>query len=318
MANAVETAPLKKIEFVEEFEGLKVKKDSNEHRALMQEFDATKKYVFQLAVENMENEKPVIDARTNRPLPHKKFKPLQNLVMTSQIVWNNGRVGIRYYDGCESIFVSQQPKEKDVIDQLIQTTRKRNFLNGKMIVEGYEKQLLLYLSICSWNSDSMFRTTTSTPIFTPQNAEKMATVESDRLDKIEKAMALAREASDTKMRIHAAYLGIAMEDYDSGNELTDKEIRTEYRKAASKNPKEFIESYGNKHLETRYFIDQAWLKGLINNKFNPNKATWKSGNTVICDISGLKSSEAICDAIFEFSKTEEGEEFLIQLKAISE
>ena len=94
MANAVETAPLKKIEFVEEFEGLKVKKDSNEHRALMQEFDATKKYVFQLAVENMENEKPVIDARTNRPLPHKKFKPLQNLVMTSQIVWNNGRVGI--------------------------------------------------------------------------------------------------------------------------------------------------------------------------------------------------------------------------------
>ncbi|WP_205105344.1 hypothetical protein, partial [Sutterella massiliensis] len=86
------------------------------------------------------------------------FKPLQNLVMTSQIVWNNGRVGIRYYDGCESIFVSQQPKEKDVIDQLIQTTRKRNFLNGKMIVEGYEKQLLLYLSICSWNSDSMFRT----------------------------------------------------------------------------------------------------------------------------------------------------------------
>ena len=319
MANAtVLEAPLKKEQEFVEVNGQKVKKDSNEHRALLQEFDPLKKYVYQLAAENLELDKPVIDARTNRPLPHKPFKPYQNLVMTSQIVWNNGRVGIRYYDGCESIFVSQQPEEKDVIDQLIQTTRKRSFLNGKMIVDGYEKMLLLYLSICSWNSDSMFRTTTSTPIFTPQNAEKMATVEGDRLDKIEEAMKLAREATEVKMRIHAAYLGIAMEDYDSGNELTDKEIRTEYRKVASKNPKEFIESYGNKHLETKYFIDQALMKGLIHNKFNPNKATWKSSNTVICDISGLKTNEAISQALFDFSKTEEGEEFVIQLRAISE
>lgn len=319
MADATTVAPLNKEQvFVPEFEGLKVKKDSNEHRALLQEFDPLKKYVFQLAVENMESEKPVLDARTNRPLPHKPFKPFQNLVMTSQIVWNNGRVGIRYYDGCESVFVSQQPKEKEVIDQLIQTTRKRNFLNGKMVVDGYEKMLLLYLSICSWNSDSLFRTSTSTAIFTPQNAEKMATVEGDKLDKIEEAMKLAREATEVKMRIHAAYLGIPMEDYDSGNELTEKQIRTEYRKAASKNPKEFIESYGNKHLEVKYFIDQALLKGLIHNKFNPNKATWKSSNTVICDISGLKNNEAISQALFDFSKTEDGEEFVIQLKAISE
>jgi hypothetical protein len=238
--------------------------------------------------------------------------------MTSQIVWNGGRIGIRYYDGCTSIFISDQPKEKDVIDQLIVTTRRRNFLNGKMVIDGYEKMLLLYLNICSWNTESLFRTSTANGIFTPQNADKIATVESDRLDMIEKAMGYAREASLTKMLIHSAYLGIPTEDYDSGNKLTEKEVRTEYRKVASKKPKEFIESYGNKHLEVKYYIDQALLKGIIHNKFNPNKATWKSSNTVICDISGLKNNEAISQALFDFSKTEAGEEFVVQLRAISE
>lgn len=320
MANATTMeAPLKKEqEFVPEFAGLKVRKDSNEHRALIQEFDPEKKYVYQLAAENLELDKPVIDARTNRPLPHKPFKPFQNLIMTSQIVWNNGRVGIRYYDGCESIFVSEQPKEKDVIDQLIQQTRRRNFLDGKLIVEGYEKMLLLYLSICSWNSESLFKTTTSTAIFTPQNSERLATVESEKLDMIEEAMKYAREASLTKMLIHSAFLGIPTTDYDSGNELTEKEIRIEYRKAASKNPQSFIESYGNKQLEIKYYIDKALLNGTISNKFNPNKATWGKGNTVICDISGLKTNDAISQALFEFAKTAEGEEFVIQLKALNE
>lgn len=292
MANALKEAPLKKEQEFVEISGQKLVKDSNEYRALTQEFDPQKKYVFQLAAENMVTEKPVIDARTNRPLPHKKYKPYQNLIMTSQIVWKNGRVGIRYYDGCESIFVSDQPKEKDVIDQLIQQTRRRNFLDGKLVVEGYERMLLLYLNICSWNTDSTFRTNTANGIFTPQNADKIATVESERLDMIEEAMGYAREASTQKMLIHSAYLGIPTTDYDSGNDLTEKQIRTEYRKAASANPKLFIESYGNKGLEIKYFIDKALLKGTINNKVNVNKAAWSTG-TVICDISGLKSNEAI-------------------------
>lgn len=318
MADAlVKDAPLKKADLIEVV-GLKVTKDSKEHRALLIEFDPLKKYVFQLAAEGLPTEKPVIDAKTNRPLPHQPFKPSQNLLMTSQIVWNNGRIGIRYYDGCESIFVSQQPKEKDVIDQLIQQTRRRFFLKGKIVVEGYEKMLLLYLTICSWNGDSEFRTSTSTPIFIPSNADRRATVESEKIDLIEEALRLAREATLTKMKIHSAYLGIPDTDYDSGNDLTEKELRTAYRQEASRNPKRFIDSYGNKSLEIKYYIDKALLDGTINNKVNPNKAAWKSSNTVICDISGLKTNEAIAQALFEFSKTEAGEEFVLQLKAISE
>jgi len=306
MANAVSTAPLKKAF------------GANETKFLNLEFDPNKKYVFLLAVKNMVPERPVVNMRTNRAEPHKEYKPFQNLIFTSQIVWNGSRTNIRYYDGCESIFVSDQPKEKDVIDQLCQQTKRRNFLNGKLVVDGYDREFLLYLTICSWNAESPFRTTTANQIFVAMNADKIATVESEKLDKIEEALKLAKEATAVKMRIHSNFLGIPIKDWTSGNELTEKELRTEYRKWASKSPDKFIESYGNKTIEMKFYIDEAWRKGLINNKINANKAAWSSSNTVICDISGLKTGDAICQSLFEFSQTAEGEEFTIQLKAISE
>lgn len=319
MADAtVKVAPLNKEPKFIEVQGHKVKENSNEHLALTQEFDPIKRYVFQLVSENMDLEHPVFDVRLKRNTPHKKYKPFQNLVYTSQIVWNGGRTNIRYYDGCESIFVSQQPKEKDIVDQLIQSTKRRNFMDGQLIVEGYDGMLLRYLSLCGWNADSLFRTNTAYQIFVPMNADKRATEMSLKMDKIEEAMKLAREATITKMKIHSSYLGISMTEYHSGNALTDKEIRTAYREVASNNPQRFIDSYGNKTIEVKYFIEQALLKGTINNKLNPNKAAWASSDTVICDISGLKSNEAIAQALFEFSQQEAGEEFTIQLKAISE
>ena len=316
MANAT-TAPLKKDDLVE-IGGFKLKKDSKEYEALTQEFETDIKYMFELAELNPEREKPVIDARNNRVEPHKKFKPFQNIVLSSQIVWNGQRVNIRYYDGCDSIFVAQQPKDKDVVEQLIRQTQQRNFLEGKFGVYGDEGMLLLYLNICSWNGSSPFRTRTANAIFMPVDTGKKAIAESEKLDQIEEALKLAREAKKTKMLIHADYLGIPVIDYDSGNELTEKEIRTEYRKAASRNAAAFIESYGNKGLETKFYINKALQKGIITNTFNPNQATWATSNRLICDISGLKSHDAISQRLFEFASTEEGEEFLIQLKAVSE
>lgn len=314
MANATMVAPKKK-EFVE-LEGHKVEKDSKEHLILAQEFDKDIKYMFELAEPSIEREMPIIDVREKRPVPHQKFKPYQNIVMSSQIVWNGQRVNLRYYDGCDSIFVSQQPKDKDVIDQFIKQTRVRAFLEGKFGINGDEKMLLRYMLICSWNGLSEFRTRTANSIFIPLDKGKQALVESSKLDQTETALAYAKEARETKMLIHANYLGIATIDYDSGNELTPKEIRIEYRKRALKDSANFIETYGNKNIEIKYYIDKALEKGLISNKFNPNKATWQKSNSVICDISGLKTNEAIAVKLFEFSSTEEGEEFKIQLTAL--
>ena len=321
MADAATVAPLKKTAPKKVVvDGEEVVEGSNEFLILTQEFDPSKKYMFEAAAKNPVREMPVIDTLAKREVKHKEFRPYQNLVLTSQVVWNGQRRMLRYYDGCTSIFQDKQPRDKETIDQLIANTSKDKYklLEGKFGCYGDERQLLLYLNICSWNGESPFKTKSSDTVFIPSNADKRATADSLKLDQIEMALKYAREASAVKMRIHASYLGIPLEDYDSGNELTEKEIRTEYRKEASRDAARFIETYGNKTIEIKYYIDEALKKGIINNKYNPNQATWGTNNTVITDISGLKSHEAIAQRLLEFSQTEDGEEFVIQLKAISE
>lgn len=325
MANALDTqvAPKKekeiiKIEFGDTTE--EVTKGSKEHNILVKEFDQTKKYMFELAVKIGTRLNPVIEVTGQKATvaPLKQFQSFRNIVLTSQIVWNGQRRMIRYYDGCTTIFSDKQPKNKELIDQLINQTSKEkyNFIEGKFGCYGYEKMLLLYLNICSWNAESEFRTSASNGVFKSINPDVESELESSIIDNTETALKLAKEASKMKMLIHADYLGIPTTDWDSGNELTEKEIRTAYRKRALEDSSKFIESYGNKSLETQYLINKALEKGIISNKFNANKATWGKNNTEICDISGLKSMDAIATKLFEFSQTEEGEEFLIQLKAV--
>lgn len=310
MADAKQTlAPSKKEE----------KKWLVEEEYLNMEFDPQKKYMFELATKNPERELPVleVDGQRSRPIPTDQFKPYQNIVLTSQIIWKGQRRIVRYYDGCSSIFADEQPKDKEEVDQYIKTTRSREFLKGKFGCYGDERMLLLYLNICSWNANSPFRTRSADAIFVASDTLKIASEESKMLDLTEEALTLAKQATETKMMIHASYLGIPTEDWDSGNELTPEEIRAKYRKKALSDAKYFIESYGNKSIEIKYYINQALIKGLISNKLNPNKAAWQSG-TAICDVSGLKSNDAIAEKIFEHSQLSEGEEFVIQLRALFE
>ncbi len=291
-------------------------KGAKEIAALSQTFDTNKTYIFELAAKSMERTHPIYNLRTKRNEPHKPFKPSQNLILSSQIVWDGQRVNIRYYDGCDSIFQQEQPKEKEVVDQLIQQTKRLRFLQGRLNVKGYDRMLLLYMMICSWNAESDFRTSTANAIFIPLNAEKKAIALSASMDNIEKALGYAKDATETKMLVHCNFLGIPVNDWDSGNALTPKEIRAAYRKYALNNADDFIRSYGDNTLETKYYIDKALKDGVINNKLNPNKAAWGNSNTPICDISGLTSNEAIGERLFQYSKEEGGDEFVIQLKAI--
>lgn len=309
MADAKTLAPLKKQE---------KKEYKLEAEYLSMEFDTEKKYMFELAEENQERELPVIGMVGQKASaePHKRFKPYQNIVLTSQIIWKGQRRGVRYYDGCTSIFIDEQPKDKEEIAELRAQTQRRHFSDGKVGFHGDEKMLLLYLFVCSWNANSPFRTRSANAIFVSVDNSKRATAESLKLDQTEDALQKAKEASLMKMMIHASYLGISTVDYDSGNDLDEHEIRAQYRKRALRDSASFLESYSDEKIEIKYYIDDALGKGLIQNKTNPNKAMWKNGESVICDISGLKSNEGIAQKLYEFSQLEEGEEFLIQLKAL--
>lgn len=289
-----------------------------EKEYLAMEFDPKKKYVFQLAVENLEREMPVIGIVGQRQMaePHKKFKPFQNIVLTSQIVWENKRRVLRYYDGCTSIFVDEQPKDRETIEQAIKQTKPRNFLEGKFGCYGDESMLLLYLNICSWNANSPFRTRSADAIFVPVDTVARANAEIKKLDNMEKALDLAKKATEQKMMIHANYLGVEMFDFDTDSVKGAAEIRALYRQKAIENPESFIESYGNKDIELKYYIDKALQDGIIKTNAISNKATWGSNNSVICDVSGLKSHEALSQKLFEHSQLPDGEEFKIQLQAL--
>lgn len=290
---------------------------SKEQMALNQEFDPEKVYVFELAHINFERELPVyeIQGKKQYALKSRKHNIYQNLVMTSQIIWNNRRRIVRYYDGCESIFADEQPDRREDIEAYIKQTKKREFLEGKLAIRGDERMLLLYMNICSWNRDSLFKTKTSNTVYFCVNSDENLAVEASLIDQQEKALEYARTVGEVKMLIHAAYLGVPKTDYDSGNELSPAQIRILYRKKALEKPKEFLDSFGNNKIELKYYIDKALGDGSISNKENPNKAKWKSGREIV-DISGLKSRDAIADRLFEFSQTSDGEEFSIQIKAL--
>lgn len=312
MANAsTKEAPVK-----ETGTPIKAKGQTREELFLAQVFDPMKKYVFELAEENMPRQLPVIDYRTQKPAPEKRFKPYRNICMTSQIIWNGQRRGIRYYDGCDSIFIDEQPKDKDLMEQFIKQTPRRAFIDGKFGCFGDERMLLLFLLASSFNQESEFRTRTASVVYKPANSEKRATIESEKLDLSERALETAKNANLSKILIHADYLGIPLKDFDSDNELTELELRTAYRREALRDPKIFMDSYGNKALEIKFYIKKALAEGLIDTRSNPNVAVWKSSGRKICDINGLKSFAAINDRLFEFSQLEEGEEFKIQIVAI--
>jgi hypothetical protein len=303
MANALKDAPLKK------------EKWSAEEAFLTQEFDTNRKYMFELATKNSRRDIPIVDVRERKEI-HSDFKGYQNIVMSSQIVWKGQRCNIRYYDGCTTIFQAEQPQERETIDQLIKQTTRRFFANGRFGVYGDNRNLLLYLMACSWNVDSPFRTRTATAVFRSTDTVAQALEKESKIDAIGEAWQLAKNATEVKMKIHALYLGIPDIDYDSGNELSVSEIRVLYREKATQDPQYFIESYGNKAIEVKYYISKSLETGLIHNKQNPNKATWGKNNTEICDISGLKSNDSIADRLYEFSQSEDGEQFLVQLKAL--
>ncbi len=301
-----------------DIEGEKVVEGSKEHSLLSQEFEPFKKYVFELATQVHPRRHPVMNVRTNRPVEHRKHTPVTNLVFTSGIIWNGRRRMIRYYDGCDTIFMDKQPKEKEIIDMMNRQTRRREFIDGKFIVEGVERMLLLYLLACSYNAESPFKTPRSYTKFAPVDSEMNTKRETAAMDETEKALELAKKATYQKMRIHGAYLGVPLMDFDSQNEYSEAELRIKYRKKAFESPGEFLKSYGNQKIEIQFFINKALENGIITSKLNPNRATWGSNNKEICDISGLKSPEAISQRLFEFSQTEEGTEFLTQLKAVAE
>lgn len=287
------------------------------------ELDVLRKYTYVLSLKN-EARGRVFDENGNRR-PDPEYPPRRNLLYRSSIVWPKdtydpfnpekvrkaGRHLIRYYDGCTTLFVDDQPSQKDVIDQLVSSTKDRWFENGYLAVFGYDKLLKIYMDWASWCADSEFRVPTTDPIYLLLDSDKSRELEAMEMDKMEEAMEKAKKSvtPDSRMMIHARFLNIPSIDSITSQVLSPDAIRTEYRKSAKNNPAEFLKTYNDKTLSTKYWVEKAMTNGDISTTIIPNKAVWKKEGSVICDISGLKASDSILNKLIEFSETADGAEF---------
>lgn len=295
--------------------------------------DFNRKYVYVLAEES-NNDAKIFNVRTNERVRGPKYPIYRNLLLRSSIIWDGsdlvkdekgnrisgqpaGRRLIRYYDGCTTLFVDDQPKDKETIDAAMAGTRQLFFVNGHLDVFGYDFMLKQFLDWTSNNENSPYRVRGSRGIFKLLDIEAQREVESKQLDLMFEAMSIAKTCDTKKMLTHARFLGIADVDLKTQNKLSASAIRTEYRRIAKENPKYFVETFNDKTIQVKTWIEMAIEAGDISTTLIPNNAVWVNGNNKgagICDISGLKSHEGILNKLIEFSQLPDGNEFLDQLK----
>lgn len=284
-------------------------------------FDLNTRYVYVLVEENQKRGM-VYQGLTNMPAPEAKYKPYRNLLRECSILWDGsdgkpaGRRKLRYYDGCSTIFADEQPIERETIEKYMANTRQLFFLNGELVCYGYDTMLKKYLDMASFNDNSPFRIPTISPIYRMVDIEKIGEKENEALDALETALRYAKENSYQKMVIHANYLGIPEIDGQTQNRLSEKSLRALYRKEASRDPERFIDSYTNRSIETRYWVEKSLENGTISTSIIPNMACWGSQGTVICDLSGIKTPQGVVEKIVEFSQLAEGEDFVLQLQSL--
>lgn len=280
------------------------------------------RYVYELALKN-EKRGNVFDDR-GRPMPEDEYKPRQNVLLRSAIVLDKdnefgkpkGKHLIEYYDGCSSLFSEDHPKDQKTMETFRQSTREVLLNKGRVTVYGYDTLLKTYMDICSWNGASPYRVPTADAIFVPVDTETIAEQDEEFLDILEKALALAKNATEKKMRVHGKFLGIDEVDIKTQNPATVKAMRAQYRKAAQADPKEFIKTYNDKSIQVQNWIEKAMETGEISTSLIPNQAVWAKKGVVICDISGLKSKEGILNKLIEVAASEAGAEFNEHLSAL--
>lgn len=289
--------------------------------------DLNTKSVYVLSEKNDKRGR-VFDEHGN-PRGEPEYKPRRNILLRSSIIWPGGKDPfntnkerakgkhiIRYYDGCTTLFIDDQPKDKETIDQLVANTKEMFFQHGYFSVYEYDTMLKKYMDWCSYNVESPYKVPTVENIFMLLDSEKSSKMEANKLELTEQAMELAKKSTEKKMMVHAKYLGIPFEDMKSGNPLSPDAIRTAYRLYAMQNPDGFIKSYNDKSIQTATYIQLALETGVINTNLFPNRAIWTDTKLEICDLSGIKSQEGIVNRLIEFSQTQEGGVFDDQLRAL--
>lgn len=285
----------------------------------------SKRYVYFLINENKKFN-DTFDLKSGQPVPTPKYPPSVTIPNVSSIVWPGGKDPfgkdrpygkhlIRYYVGCTNLFVDEQPKEKEIIEQFMRNQFNQfQFTHGRCDVYAADSMRKMFMDLASFNIESDYRSTSVKAFYKPYDEVKEKKSQGDRLKKQREAMNLASTADDAQVEWHAKFLGIPFVDYDTQDVRSLEMIRIDYEQKAADNPEVFIDTFGKTEFKAKHLVEQAVQSGLISLKKVPGKAVWNKTKVEICLIPENCSQKEAIGLLTNFSTTKEGTTFLKELE----
>jgi hypothetical protein len=147
------------------------------------------------------------------------------------------------------------------------------------------------------------------------DTNKQAEIEAKKRQNRRKAVRLAEEQPLDKIKKHAVYLRIRLND-EYGTPKIEKALRNEYEDYADLNPDIFLRSVGSQEVEIAYLVSKAISEAKIDTSTHQGSAYWATG-AFICKIpSGQKAFEYLVEYATNPLNIE-GKAFKEQLQNIS-
>ncbi len=222
---------------------------------------------------------------------------------------------IRLLSGVDTIW---QKEQKDIPKEYIERNqRSLSFVRGTKIlrIPDYDHTALEFARITRHNIGSPSNKTGSHFEFYEYNPAREQE-EMLRREEMEIEMAIIAKGMDaTKMRKHAAFLGLRLID-DLGMPKTDDGIRREYIVYAKRYPEYFQKTVESKEVELSWSIKRAILDGKIEVGREPGRVYWANGGGLIGSYSTKNESAEKYLLNLATTNSEEGRIFKERLQQI--
>lgn len=216
---------------------------------------------------------------------------------------------IRYLEGVNTIWVDEQEKLSDAKKRQRPEIR---FVWGRLRVPAQKTALIHFLEVTNMNKGNKHRLPESRGIFKLIDEEAIEQANYKKFESEMNATELAKSAPYDIMLPHAKYLGINIKDKE-GNFISEIALRPLYYNMANKMADLFLKTYNNPTVLSKFIVDRAVEKNLVNLTHIKGQAVWSETKTFIVQIpDGKKPAEFLA----EYCLTEKGRDFYIELKSM--
>jgi len=216
---------------------------------------------------------------------------------------------VRYLEGVNTIWVDEQTNLSE------NKTRQRpeiRFVYGRLRVPAQKTALIHFLNVTNMNKVNPHRLPDSRAIFKLIDEDAIEKANYKKFEAEMNATEIAKSAPYDIMLPHAKFLGINVKDRE-GNFISELALRPLYYNIANKMADTFIKTYNNPSVLSKFIIDRAVDKNIINLTHVKGQAVWTETKSFIVQIpDGKKPAEFLA----EFCLTEKGRDFYVEIKSM--